>query len=53
MDDHAATGHGDGHDGHGAAPLGAPDWRAWGAGLLGVAIGLLTVAIIARSVGAP
>lgn len=35
--------HGHGHDGHGPAggALGPLDWRAWGAGLLGVAIGLV------------
>lgn len=40
--DHA-HGHDDGH-GHEETPLGGIDWRMWGAGVLGVAAGLVVVA---------
>jgi hypothetical protein len=45
-DEPGDAGHGDGHgDGHGeheehGTALGPIDWRAWGAGLLGVGAGL-------------
>lgn len=51
MSDHATPGHGS----HGEAdegPLGAIDLAAWGAGALGVAIGLMTAAVIAMAAGA-
>jgi len=51
MSDHATPG----HDSHGEAeeaPLGALNLAAWGAGALGVAIGLLTAAVIAFAAGA-
>jgi hypothetical protein len=41
---HHADAHGDDH-GHGDA-LGPIDWRAWGAAVLGVASGLLVVAVM-------
>ncbi len=53
LDPHAETAHGDdhghadahGHGGHGSneAPLGPIDVAAWGAGILGVVIGLVIV----------
>ena len=51
MSDHATPG----HDSHGEAeeaPLGALNLAAWGAGALGVAIGLITAAAIAIAAGA-
>jgi hypothetical protein len=51
MSDHASPGHGS----HGEADdalLGAINLAAWGAGALGVAIGLLTAAVIAIAAGA-
>jgi hypothetical protein len=51
MSDHATPG----HDSHGAAeeaPLDAINLAAWGAGALGIAIGLLTAAVIAIAAGA-
>jgi len=50
MSDHATPG----HDSHGEAeeaPLGAINLAAWGAGALGIAIGLLTAAVIAIAAG--
>jgi hypothetical protein len=62
-DDDATTGpHGSmadhggdhGHDDHGHASeaLGPIDMRAWGAGIGGIAIGLVVVLVIARAAGA-
>lgn len=52
MSDHGAGAHGgDGTSDH-EAKLGAIDLRAWLAGTIGVAIGLLTVAVIAAASGA-
>jgi hypothetical protein len=59
---HAADGHdahdahagGDGHDaqgGHGGAALGPIDWRAYGAGFLGAALGLVVAAVLAVTTG--
>jgi hypothetical protein len=43
-DDDAGGGHDqDGHGEHAEASLGPIDWAAWGAGLLGVALGLVVV----------
>jgi hypothetical protein len=50
MSDHATPG----HDSHGEAeeaPLGAINLAAWGAGALGVAIGLLTAVVFAIAAG--
>lgn len=52
MSDHGAGGHGAGDDSEHGAALGAIDLRAWIAGAVGVAIGLLTVAVIAAASGA-
>ena len=53
MSDHGAHGANDGAHGHGAnEALGPIDVRAWLAGAIGVAIGLLTVAVIAAASGA-
>ena len=53
MSDHGAHGGDDGAHGHGANDaLGPIDVRAWLAGAIGVAIGLLTVAVIAAASGA-
>jgi hypothetical protein len=51
MSDHASPEHGS-HGGGGETPLGPISLAAWGAGALGVAIGLLTAAIIAIAAGA-
>jgi hypothetical protein len=51
MSDHATPGHGS-HGETDDAPLGAINFAAWGAGALGIAIGLLTAAIIAIAAGA-
>jgi hypothetical protein len=51
MSDHAAPGHGSHGEAH-DAPLGAINLAAWGAGALGIAIGLLTATIIAAAAGA-
>jgi hypothetical protein len=50
MSDHATPGHGSHGEAEGA-PLGAINLAAWGAGALGIAIGLLTAAIIAIAAG--
>ena len=50
MSDHAAPGHGS-HGEADDATLGAINLAAWGAGAIGVAIGLLTAAIIAIAAG--
>ena len=53
MSDHGAHGADDGAHGHGASDaLGPINARAWLAGALGVAVGLLTVAVIAAASGA-
>lgn len=46
------SGHGDGHgDGHAREALGPIDWRAWLAGIVGVAAGLLVaLALVLRPV---
>lgn len=48
VDHHDTSDHGDDHDhddhGHAEEPLGPIDVRAWGAALLGVALGLVTAA---------
>ena len=51
MSDHASPGHGSHGEAEDAA-LGAINLAAWGAGALGVAIGLLTAAVIAIAAGA-
>jgi hypothetical protein len=51
MSDHAAPGHGS-HGGADDAPLGAINLAAWGAGALGIVIGLLTATVIAIAAGA-
>ena len=51
MSYHAAPGHGS-HGEADDAPMGAINLAAWGAGALGIAIGLLTAAIIAIAAGA-
>jgi hypothetical protein len=45
---HAApAGHGAaGHDDHGETPLGPVDAQAWGAGILGVAVGALVAVLL-------
>jgi hypothetical protein len=46
---HHEDGHGGGHDdghGHDAEPLGPIDVKAWGAGILGVASGLLVAGVM-------
>ena len=51
QDAHAA---GDGHDahgGHGGAALGPIDWRAYGAGIVGAALGLVVAAVLAVTTG--
>ena len=50
MSDHASPGHGS-HGEAEDASLGAINLAAWGAGALGIAIGLLTAAIIAIAAG--
>ncbi len=53
LEDHGET---HGHDDHGHAeePLGPVDWPAWGAGVLGVALGLVVVwAFILANVATP
>ena len=53
MSDHGTHDPGDGAHGHGTSEgLGPIDARLWLAGALGVAIGLLTVAVIAVASGA-
>ena len=45
---------GDGHDahgGHGGAALGPIDWRAYGAGIVGAALGLVVAAVLAVTTG--
>ena len=41
QDDHGQDDHGQAEAGHHEAVLGPADWAAWGAGILGVAIGLV------------
>jgi hypothetical protein len=59
---HAADGHdahdphatADAHDasgGHGGSALGPIDWRAYGAGFLGAALGLVVAAVLAVTTG--
>ena len=55
-DDHATDGHGGGgaddHGGHGhGSTLGPIDWRAYGAGAIGAALGLVVAAVLAVSAG--
>jgi hypothetical protein len=53
-DDHDAQAAGDTHDahgGHGGAALGPIDWRAYGAGFLGAALGLVVAAVLAVTTG--
>ena len=50
MSDHASPGHGS-HGEADDATLGAINLAAWGAGAIGVAIGLLTAVIIAIAAG--
>ena len=51
MSDHAAAGHGSHGEGD-DVPLGSIDLAAWGAGAIGVAVGLMTAAVIAIAAGA-
>jgi hypothetical protein len=46
----ADAGHGDGH-GHGGPALGPIDWKAYGAGLVGAALGLVVAAVLAVTTG--
>ncbi len=46
----ADAGHGDGH-GHGGPALGPIDWKAYGAGLVGAAMGLVVAAVLAITTG--
>lgn len=50
MSDHATPGHGS-HGEAEDAPLGAINLAAWGAGALGVTIGLLTAVVFAIAAG--
>jgi hypothetical protein len=53
-DAHDAHAAGDGHDahgGHGGAALGPIDWRAYGAGIVGAALGLVVAAVLAVTTG--
>ena len=44
---HAPAGHGAAaHDDHGDTPLGPVDAQAWGAGILGVAVGALVAVLL-------
>lgn len=56
VDHHSTDDHGDdhGHDdhAHGEEPLGPIDVRAWGAALLGIVLGLVTVAGFVIATGA-
>lgn len=49
-DPHHDAGLGD-HDGHGGPSLGPIDWRAYGAGLVGAALGLVVAAVLAVTTG--
>ena len=46
----AADGH-HGHGGHGGPAKGPIDWRAYGAGFLGAALGLVVAAVLAVTTG--
>jgi hypothetical protein len=46
----ADDGH-DAHGGHGGAALGPIDWRAYGAGIAGAALGLVVAAVLAVTTG--
>jgi hypothetical protein len=57
-DAHATPGHGAadphhdaGHGGHGGPALGPIDWRRYGAGILGAAMGLVVGAVMAVTTG--
>ena len=57
-DAHATPGHGAadphhdaGHGGHGGSALGPIDWRRYGAGLVGAAMGLVVAAVMAVTTG--
>jgi hypothetical protein len=49
-DPHHDAGHGE-HEGHGGPSLGPIDWRAYGAGLAGAALGLVVAAVLAVTTG--
>ncbi len=48
QDNHAAD---DAHGGHGGRALGPIDWRAYGAGIVGAALGLAVAAVLAVTTG--
>ncbi|MCU0505110.1 MAG: hypothetical protein MUE82_04925 [Chloroflexi bacterium] len=48
---HADDGHDAAHGGHGGVALGPIDWRAYGAGFLGAALGLVVAAVLAVTTG--
>jgi hypothetical protein len=51
-DDHGPdAGHGGHGDGHGGPALGPIDWTAYGAGLVGVTLGLVVAAVLAVTTG--
>jgi hypothetical protein len=51
--EHSADSHDahDAHGGHGGVALGPIDWRAYGAGVLGAALGLVVAAVLAVTTG--
>jgi hypothetical protein len=52
VDDHGGD-HGHDDHAHGGDALGPIDVRAWGAGALGIALGLVTIAVLATATGNP
>jgi hypothetical protein len=48
---HGATDAHDAHGGHGGPALGPIDWRAYGAGFAGAALGLVVAAVLAVTTG--
>ena len=50
-DPHAGGDAHDAHGGHGGPSLGPIDWRAYGAGILGAALGLAVAAVLAVTTG--
>jgi hypothetical protein len=52
VDDHGGD-HGHDDHAHGGDALGPIDVRAWGAGALGIALGLVTIAVLATTTGNP
>lgn len=50
-DPHAAADAHEAHGGHGGPALGPIDWRAYGAGFVGAALGLVVAAVLAVTTG--